>query len=87
MSDLDDEIRMAKGWRGRRLIACRAMDTIDRVIEHLGIDNGADLLPENGLPRITEGMRNEMHNQASVLLRMILSMNDGNTSGTRLQRW
>lgn len=78
---------MVKGWRGRRLMACRAVDTLDRIIENLGIDNGADLPPERGFPCVTEGLRNELHNQAAVLLRTILALNDGNTSGARLQRW
>jgi hypothetical protein len=85
--DLDEERRMAKGWRGRRLMACRAADTLDRIIENIGVDNGADLPPERGLPNVSEELRNELHNQAAVLLRTILALNDGNTSGTRLQRW
>ncbi|WKD45020.1 hypothetical protein [Agrobacterium pusense] len=87
MIDLDEERRMVKGWRGRRFMACRAADTLDRIIENIGIDNGADLPPERGLPHMSEGLRNELHNQAAVLLRTILALNDGNTSGTRLQRW
>ena len=85
--DIDDERRMVKGWRGRRLLACRATDTLARIIEGLGVDDGSDCPPERGIPPITEGMRIELHNHAANLLRMILAMNDGSTSGTRLQRW
>lgn len=87
MRSLEEEIRMSNGWRGRRFLACRASDVLERVIDNLGKDNGADLPPESGLPVVSESMRIELHNQAAVLLRTILALNDGNTSGTRLRRW
>jgi len=87
MTSLDDEQRLVKKWRGRRLLACRAIDTLDRIIDELGMDDGTDCPPENGIPKVPEGLRVELHNQAAVLLRMVLTMNDGATSGSRLQRW
>ncbi|MBY3543699.1 hypothetical protein HFN71_28875 [Rhizobium laguerreae] len=83
----EDEQRLSKKWRGRRLLACRAADTFDRIIDELGLDDGSDLPPDSGIPKITEGLRIELHNQVAVLLRMILTMNDNATSGSRLQRW
>jgi hypothetical protein len=82
-----DENKMVKRWRGRRLLACRAADTLDRIIENLGDDDGSDLPPERGVPHMPDGLRIELHNQVAVLLRMILTMNDNATSGSRLQRW
>jgi hypothetical protein len=85
--DLNDEQRLVKKWRGRRLLACRAADTLDRIIEQLGADDGSDGPPECGIPKVPEGLRVELHNSVANLLRMILTMNDGSTSGSRLQRW
>ena len=84
---LDEEQRLVKKWRGRRLLACRTADTFDRIIDNLGIDDGTDGPPEDWIPKVSEGMRVELHNQVAVLLRMILNLNDGHTSGSRLQRF
>lgn len=83
----DDEKRLVKGWRGRRLLACRAVSLLDQIIENLGEDDGTSLPPDGGLPVVQRQMRVELGNQAAVLLRMILAQNDGGVSGSRLQRF
>lgn len=87
MIDLEEEKRMAKGWRGRRFLACRAVDVLERVIANLGYDDGVNPPPDGGLPKVQEALRVEAGNQAAVLLRTILALNDGQTSGSRLQRF
>ncbi|MDK1386365.1 hypothetical protein QN224_13195 [Sinorhizobium sp. 8-89] len=87
MIDLEDRRRMVKGWRGRRLLACRAADILDEVVRELGADNGADLPPEGGLPPVSQAVKIELENSVANLLRMILALNDGHTSGSRLQRF
>lgn len=84
---LEEQKRMAQGWRGRRFLACHAADQLERVIENLGRDNGADLPPPNGLPEISDTTREEIKNQAAVLLRMILAANDGLVSPQRLRHY
>lgn len=81
------ESRMLNNWRGRRLLACRAVDDLERIIDHLGVEDGSELPPPNGLPAVTSGHQNELRNAAALLLRMILGANDGNVSPARLQRW
>lgn len=87
MMDLDEERRLVTGWRGRRLLACRATDSLERVIGNLGNDDGSDCPPDGGLPSVTESQRRELGNMAALLLRMILGANDGHVSSSRLQRF
>lgn len=75
---------MSKGWRGRRLVACRAQSKMQAVIENLGADDGANLPPEHGLPTVTPQTINELRNLSAVLLRMVLAANDGGMSAARL---
>lgn len=87
MTSLEEEKRMVQGWRGRRYLACRAMDVLERVIDNLGYEDGVNPPPDGGLPKVQDQLRIEAGNQAAVLLRTILAMNDGQTSGSRLQRF
>lgn len=82
---LEEEKRLAAGWRGRRLLACRASDVLERVIENLGKDNGEDCPPAGGLPPVSEGHRRELGNAVALVLRMILGANDGHVSTSKLQ--
>lgn len=86
--ELLDDARMLKGFRGRRLLACNAIGMIDRVIEHLSADNGADLPPAGGLPSPPSPQQiQELQNMAASLLRNILLWNDGNKSHQKLNRF
>jgi hypothetical protein len=83
---LEEEMRMVKNWRGRRFLACRAMQQIERVIDNLGVEDGTAMPPEHGsqMP-ISPPVKNEIANAASVLLRLILAANDGSVSPARLR--
>jgi hypothetical protein len=75
-------------WRGRRLLACQAIDTLDRVIANLAADDNTYLAPVGGLlTPPTNAMIKEMQNTAANLLRIILLWNDGSVSEDRLQRF
>lgn len=88
-----DRNRMIEGWRGRRLLACRAAGELHDVIAGLASDNGADLPPpDTGLPGglpapPSRGHIREMQNTAANLLRTILLWNDGSVSPSILQRF
>lgn len=80
--DLEQERRMLQNYRGRRLLACRAMATIEQVITHIGCEDGSQLpIPDHTMPPAPSAARKrEMKNIASALLRMILVENDGMVS-------
>lgn len=86
--DLAEELRMRKNWRGRRFIACRAIAQLDAVIESLGVDDGSELPPDEGLPQPpSDAMIAEIRNTAANLLRIVLLHNDGSVSPQRLNRF
>ena len=86
--DSETEARMLKNWRGRRLLACRAMDQIERIIAHLGVEDGSELPPtDREVPSLSPVVQQEVQNSASVLLRMILALNDGGCSPQKLPRY
>lgn len=87
MIDYEERKRMVKGWRGRRYLACRAADLLEEIVRELGEDDGANPPPEGGIPQVSAAVKIEMENSVANLLRMILALNDGHTSGTRLQRF
>lgn len=87
MIDYDERKRMVKGWRGRRLLACRAADVFEEVIRELGEDNGKDCPPAGGVPAVSPGIRAELANAVANLLRLTLLMNDGNVSPQKLNRF
>lgn len=83
----EDRLRMLRNWRGRRLLACRAVDELEAVIRSLGREDGSQLPPDGGLPAVSEGLNLELLNMASLLLRLVLRANDGHVSNSRLQRF
>lgn len=79
--DLEARKQLRKGWRGRRLLACRATDELRNVIASLAEDDGADLPPEGGLPAApSQSQIRELQNMATTLQRIILLWNDGHVS-------
>lgn len=82
--NLEEKRRMEKNWRGRRFIVCRAIADIKDVIEHLGVEENSDPLPEGFVSTITPQMKQELQNQAANLLRTIILHNDGNISNQKL---
>lgn len=85
---LADHKRMLLNFRGRRLLACRAAETLHDVITALGEDDGSTLPPGDGLPTApSKQQKQEMKNAAAVLLRMILIFNDGHVSPQQLGRF
>lgn len=85
--DYQERQRLSKTWRGRRLLTCRAIDDITLMIENLGVEENSDPIPDGFVSTITPEMKNELHNQAAVLLRTILLHNDGRISPAKLQRF
>lgn len=86
--DVEERTRHAACWRGRRFLACRAVDDVIAVIDGLKGDDGSDPLPEGGLPAPpSEAHRREMRNAAANLLRIILLWNDGHVSPDELHRF
>jgi hypothetical protein len=84
----DEQKRLLKNWRGRRLLACRADDLLHEIIAAIGEEDGTTLPPQEGLPAPpTEMQKAEMQNSATNLLRMILLWNDGHVSRSKLQRF
>jgi len=85
MIDFDEEFRLRKNWRGRRLLACRAVDSLIGVIENIGNEDGSQLPPDDGLPPPPNpALRRELKNMAASLLRFILLSNDGHVSTSTL---
>jgi hypothetical protein len=86
---LAEEKRLLKNYRGRRLQACRAVDTLCDVIDNLGTEDGSVLPdPDHGFQQPpSAAMRLELKNQAAVLLRMILANNDRGCGPHELQRF
>lgn len=86
---LDEEKRMLGSYRGRRFLMCRAADVLDKVVEHLGADDGSDLPPpERSLPDApTDAMRRELHNAVALVMRLLMAANDGGGSPARLPRF
>lgn len=87
--DYEREKRLLLNYRGRRLEACRAVDKLCAIIDHLGEEDGSQLPdPDHGfqLPP-TDAMRLELKNLAAVLLRMVLANNDRGCSPQELPRY
>lgn len=88
MASNSDET-MRKNWRGRRLLACRAAESLDLIIQDLGIEDGSTLPPDGKgftLPP-SDPVRLEMRNAAANLLRTILAHNDRGCSPSKLNRF
>jgi len=86
---LEEQNRMLKTFRGRRFIACRAADLLRDVIRELPegpysqMQDGHNVRQE-GLPGSTLHQKAELENMANLLLRMILTANDGSISPSKL---
>lgn len=82
--NIEQERKMRNNWRGRRYIACTAMSQIRGVIESLGEEDGSEILPEGFESVASDQIKNELINQANTLLRMIILLNDGSISDSKL---
>lgn len=87
MTDYEERKRMVKGWRGRRLLACRTADVFEEIIRELGEDNGKDCPPEGGIPTVSPAVKAELANTVANLLRLTLLLNDGNVSPQKLRHF
>jgi hypothetical protein len=90
VDSMKEEKRLLSSFRGRRLLACRALDQVKLIIDHIGIEEGEGRLlpPEEGLPPVPSNqIKREMKNLTSVLLRLILTHNDGHVSNQELRTW
>lgn len=76
-------------YRGRRLVACQAVDKLHAVVEAIDRDDGSQLpIPGRTMPGpLQEAMRNELFNAVALTLRLILTANDGGCSPQRLPRF
>lgn len=85
-----EEKRLLSSYRGRRYLACNALDQVKRIIDHIGVEDGSDIIlpPDGGLPPVpNDQIKTEMKNLTSVLLRLILTHNDGHVSNQTLRTW
>lgn len=80
--DFQEKDRLAKNWRGRRLLACRAAEDMQRVINALADDDLSNGAPPAPAPNAA--VRNELNNQMASLLRLFLILNDGGVSNQTL---
>lgn len=88
MRELTERRRLMQNWRGRRLLACRAISDLDSIIGSLGVEDGSELPPNGSTPDTpSPAMVAELQNMAANLLRMILIANDGSVSPQKLQRF
>lgn len=86
--DIEEKKRLCRNWRGRRLLACRAVGDLEDVIAALGEEDGSQLPLAEGMPATpTKGIKDELRNSAVNLLRLVLLHNDGNVGPSRLQGW
>lgn len=87
--DYEQEKQLLGNYRGRRLLACRAADSLSAVVEHIGLDDGTELPPpDRSLPAPpTDAIRREIENAVALVLRLILASNDGGCSPQRLPRF
>jgi len=85
--DYQERDKLSKSWRGRRLLTCRAIGDLHCMIENLGVEENSDPIPDGFVSTITPELKEELMNQATVLLRTILLHNDGRVSPSRLQRF
>lgn len=84
---VSDEERLGN-WRTRRLLACTLVADLRTVIEHLGTDDGSELPPsDSAAAPITDDMRRELSNAATVLLRQVLLFNDGRVSPAVMRKF
>lgn len=84
--ELEEKRRLLESWRGRRLLVCRAIETIDSAIENLGTNEG-DPYPEGFDPEVSDSLKRELQNSAANLLRLFLILNDGHVSSQKLPRF
>lgn len=87
---INEEKRLLSSYRGRRYLACRALDQVKSIIDYIGVEDGSDIVlpPEGGLPPVpSDQVKTEMKNLTSVLLRLILTHNDGHVSKQELRTW
>lgn len=85
----DSREKMLKNFRGRRILACNAEQTLHSVIENLGVDDGSQIpLREADQPAVpADAVKLELKNAATNLLRLILAHNDGGCSPDYLKRF
>lgn len=83
----EEHRQMFKNYRGRRYIACRAIDDLKTVIENLGVEDGSVLpIPDQSFkPAPSKQVVAELQNMAATLLRMTLILNDGQVSSRKLE--
>lgn len=86
---INEEKRLLSSFRGRRLLVCQALDQVKKVIDFIGVEEDPkNIIPEGGLPPTpNDQVKNEMKNLTSVLLRLILTHNDGHMSKDELRTW
>ena len=87
---INEEKRLLSNYRGRRYLACNALDQVRRLIDHIGVEEGNSIIlpPDGGLPTApNDQVKNELKNLTSVLLRLILTHNDGHMSKRELRTW
>lgn len=82
----NSEKETIKSWRGRRYLMCRAIWTIDNIINALG-ENEGDPYPEGFDPSVSDQMKEELCNMSANLLRMTLLLNDGQVSSQTLRKF
>lgn len=85
----DSHTKTLKNYRGRRLLTCRAADTLGQVVAHLGVEEGTTL-PAPGKEHVqppSDALRHELDNAVTNLMRLILAVNDGGCSPSKLNKF
>jgi hypothetical protein len=83
---MEDKDKSFNNYRGRRYYACTALGDLEKAIERLGVEDGS-VLPIPGREfntRPSDQIIAELKNQATTLLRMVLILNDGQVSASKL---
>jgi len=82
----EDHKAMFRSFRGRRYIACNAIRDLESVIDHLGDETGkTSVYIDPPLPAPpSDQVKAELKNMTTVMLRLLLILNDGNVSSSKL---
>lgn len=83
---MEDKDKSFNNYRGRRYYACTSIADLEKAIDRLGVEDGSELpIPDRQFsPRPSDQVIAELKNQARCLLRMVLILNDGHVSSSKL---
>lgn len=84
----EDEEKMLQNWRGRRFMAVRLHNDLEKLIDSLGIEDGSVLtIDRPPLPEVGDAVKLELKNMLTCVFRMTIAINDGGASQQRMKMW